>query len=475
MANPTKDDRECNNARLVLEYFFKFYLDREFKKKVIENFKHKQNLSKEEKEQIVSISHEVSHEGEFWKISGKFYSKLRRELIEGFNYQVLYDFMDEEHREKIMIPTRGEKKDEQGKIIEALVERLSEKKIKALTNAFYWLIDQDFIKDKAKEQHHARLFEGLEDIKIKGGNLSFDAVNKQLDDIFAPYSSLNLDKRKAEFANEAQPNPSPSEQDAYLILQIITSKYSNSKNKKYDMLAWFDNGIRTKQLGQENGISEIKRQLILGQWVGQSRQEMAENNNQRLLIEIYVSDDLLNETYEHWEYHCRDLLPEQLRERYRVYIRWQKRWSLAKEFNYQNIWQNRWNKFTASQMLHPHTDEDWERHIREEHNLWFNASRIGSSIKDSVKKFTMHGMPIALWSRCRHADHWDAINSLVVGSNGSQLLTDVFNLRLGASTKISENSTELGHHLTLMWEDPHRCHPWVDDVPCDNESIFPSS
>jgi hypothetical protein len=195
----------------------------------------------------------------------------------------------------------------------------------------------------------------------------------------------------------------------------------------------------------------------LGSWVGQCRRDLGER---ALRIEVYVSPELLNLDFENWNY---DLVGvEQLRESYLVYIRWRDRWSLADKYSYLSIWQEKWSDLLSEATLQSQSQTtDLERLIRQSETLWFNGCRVG--MDRYLTKLLIHGIPMALWSRCLQCqdDHWQGINQLVANQQISDILTTVQRQRSNAPTTIDSNSNELGHHLALMWEDPHRRPPWL--------------
>jgi len=490
MSQISTEARAKQNARLILEFLFRFYIDEEFKKQILEEFK-KKLLEEFEKSVVTELEKElkmqqfisIKRRGDVWEISGKFLmitepnNITSKDLMEGLNYGLFYDFIGEKFRQKIRFSDRdGSAKDK------GAAKR-------SLTAGFRWLCGTfdkrksnkdkkddkpkyagiNILEDVTKERvgskgkgdtttRQTRFFEGLKDVDLD--RLSIDDIDKKLDDIFRDeqISAPDRERHRNSIDEENNLDPVPQTNKVYLTLRIEkndSGKHSDSgkrKQKEYIISAWFDRGNEPIHLKTNIKVAISQLPKTLGELIKQCHKKMSAG--QQLDIEIYSEINLINEPFPNWKYDCSTI--EQLRESYFVYVRWLERWSIVEEYNYQEKWQTKWSAINNQSLCEQSEDPDWDRHIR--NSLWFNACR--TDVKKHLQKLTVHGIPMILWSRCSHRDHWDDINQLVRDKTGQQLLEEIQCLRCNAPTKIEPNSTELGHHLSLIWEDPHRPPPW---------------
>ena len=258
---------------------------------------------------------------------------------------------------------------------------------------------------------------------------------------------------------------------AFLVLQVKISK-NKSQNKKtrYFISAWFDNTKASTPLPidviSEEGFTTEDLKQILGQLIKTSRQKLG---NQTLAIEVFTSEDCLEDPYDCWRYEFLGDL-EQLRQSYSLHLRWEQRWKLSDEYNFHNEWSRKWDQLKTQPLTAQEWVDDFKQLIRQKDTIWLNGCQ--QKVAQHLSFFLRHGIPIIIWSRCSaaHPSHHQEINTLVGNcSCGLDILEKVKQRRQYAPTDIELNSQNLGHHLSLLWEDPYRPPPWINP---ENYNIY---
>ena len=258
---------------------------------------------------------------------------------------------------------------------------------------------------------------------------------------------------------------------AFLVLQVKISK-NKSQNKKtrYFISAWFDNTKASTPLPidviSEEGFTTEDLKQILGQLIKTSRQKLG---NQTLAIEVFASEDCLEDPYDCWRYEFLGDL-EQLRQSYSLHLRWEQRWKLSDEYNFHNEWSRKWDQLKTQPLTAQEWVDDFKQLIRQKDTIWLNGCQ--QKVAQHLSFFLRHGIPIIIWSRCSaaHPNHHQEINTLVGNcSCGLDILEKVKQRRQYAPTDIELNSQNLGHHLSLLWEDPYRPPPWINP---ENYNIY---
>lgn len=249
---------------------------------------------------------------------------------------------------------------------------------------------------------------------------------------------------------------------ARLILDIRPKQELSGNLQKYIFSAWvysqgsINSSFTINPFTIDQEISEIELPNLLGKWMEECHQDV-----DSVEIEIFVSSELAYISYENWTFMSLEEL-EQLRDFYLVYIRNRERHRLV-QFNrkFYKSWLDKWNELTQNnfKLVAQNINPDWEQILRNDY--WFNGCRL--ALQKYQNKLIKQGIPLVLWSRCAVAQetHWQEINSLVAEKTLNQALEQVINKRKQAPTEIAEDSTELGHHLVLMLENPHHPPPWV--------------
>ena len=85
-------------------------------------------------------------------------------------------------------------------------------------------------------------------------------------------------------------------------------------------------------------------------------------------------------------------------------------------------------------------------------------------LNDLFRLLLKYGIPIAIWSRYhqKYEQHHQEINKIVTDCQGNiQKLTEIIGERRIIESPEDENIEKLGHHLSLLWEDPHLIPPFA--------------
>ncbi|MFN5513552.1 MAG: hypothetical protein ACK5CA_02040 [Cyanobacteriota bacterium] len=284
-------------------------------------------------------------------------------------------------------------------------------------------------------------------------NSELKKINKDLNDL----KIFNSEKLKIE---EPQVNLQDTD-SARLILDIRPKQELSGNLQEYIFSAWvYSQGSINKPFTINQEIAEAQLPDFLGTVI-----ENCHKKGKLSIIEIFVSPEISTVAYENWQYlFLGD--SDQLRRQYLVYIRDRERFENSQRYHFLESWQTNWttvNNPNCTLQAQPN-DSDWQK-ILSANCYWFNGCRL--ALQDYRIKLLKQGIPLVLWSRCAVAQetHWQEINSLLAQKTLNHALEQVIEKRKQAPTTIAEDSTELGHHLVLMLENPHHPPPWVGAEP----------
>jgi hypothetical protein len=267
-------------------------------------------------------------------------------------------------------------------------------------------------------------------------------------------------------------------QNSYLVLQIETSGNVLNGEQRYLLQAWFDqdnDGVPERfdisgELKNDN-YSKQELKAVFTELIRKCRQRV---KNGSLVIECFVTRELLSLDFECWEYEeYKD--DTQLKRVFPVHIRCATR--LEYPLDLKLKWQTKWKNIQAKlEPLDVHQDReavnDPERYFSQDTTLWANLCTSSEKDLDQLfKKVLKFGIPVAIWSRChRQPSHRGDINDLIAECKGNifDLPSQVRVRRNNAPSKVNEDSENLGHHLSLLWDDPDRLPPIGDPYTSPN-------
>lgn len=259
-------------------------------------------------------------------------------------------------------------------------------------------------------------------------------------------------------------------QSSYLMLKIETSSNVSNGEPRYLIQAWFTQYISNNW---EPILLDIPKTLdnyskhelkpIFTYLINKCRQRM---RTSFLVIECFVPRKLLSLDFECWEYEEYEENTSLTRVFSSVHIRCAERINYPQDL--QTIWRKKWEDIQKEfKALDIEQDtkavNDPEMYFSQEKTLWANLCTSSSKDLDQLfKKVLKYGIPVAIWSRCHtQLNHRICINDLVTQCKGQvlELPGQVRLRRKNAPSNSNEDPENLGHHLSLLWDNPNRLPP----------------
>lgn len=286
-----------------------------------------------------------------------------------------------------------------------------------------------------------------------------------------------LDPSKFEEMCKSLKTTSQSDYRSYLMVQIRPSQQNSDR---YFVEAWFipnsseyqsDTGSGCQYLDlEEKGdkaylleeIPVVIQELLnlSGNYIKDCPQEP--------IIEFFLSTDLLNQDIDCWEIEDSDNLFVPIGFEYQVVVRSYER-LLPRYYRHLPVWKQKWDNLkqfgdTVCADLFVSGDKDWrELMVQLESESVFGvmltkAPDLGKGSPISVIQRT--ATPIAVWTRSdlENIDSQEQIKELL------QCLVNTLRLAVQEKRKnafVLPRDRDLGHHLSLLWEDPYRLPPKI--------------
>ena len=305
------------------------------------------------------------------------------------------------------------------------------------------------------------------------------------DDRFSQWTSELLEAENF----EEDENDCQSLSKSYLILKIVPGSNEPGSNqarseREYQLQAFYLKALdrQPKDEDYESLDEIIKQHEIKHNKTNFSKQEiqpilteliercLSKIGNSQLVIECFTSLELLSINIDCWEHedwgdiyqikrhpcidniHIRCLL--RLEQKYEILKkRWREKWEAV---------QNSLNNLDEITEKKGIKDCRWL--FSQNTTLWGNLCT--SNLEQQQKLFRQilkYGIPIAMWSRCHKKEqhHRQEINNLISQCSGKvKLLPEqVKQRRNNAPSNLKNEPENLGHHLSLLWEDPYRLPP----------------
>ncbi|OUL23955.1 hypothetical protein BV378_20170 [Nostoc sp. RF31YmG] len=253
--------------------------------------------------------------------------------------------------------------------------------------------------------------------------------------------------------------------DAWLIPDGNTYNYQN--NPVCQQLFYSQNSKKAKQ-SQVNNQESLTFEEI-PQAINICLNQLGEYSSSKLTIEIFLPLELINKAVDSWEIENEFGFPVKLSGEYKVIVRSTER-LLPTYSRYKGFWQEKWTtlqKIIKNPVFSAFVlwdDDDLKKlfiELKKENTIGIKLERIPTETgKGSVFAVILStAIPVALWLRC----HLPECNQQVDGLLRcciEQLTETIANKRLEALPQ-PENS-HIGHHLSLLWEDPYRLPPSID-------------
>ncbi|MDJ0659482.1 MAG: hypothetical protein QNJ42_08320 [Crocosphaera sp.] len=374
--------------------------------------------------------------------------------------------------------------------LDELMERILNYQKPILLNLLNSLVKDDRLKEVEK-----RLFDnGINNLKNKL-KISETDFNQWISE---PLKSENLEP----------PTTNPEEpRQCYLILKIEPNSSNHEQKTKleYQLQAWFLPFLEHKPEGKDyqslntiikNHEIEQKKEYFSQEEIKPILTELITtclekdalegmDNNSQLFIECFTSKEFFFIDIDCWEWELQEDTC-QIKRHHPIYIHIRCLSRLEKEYEilkFKEEWIRRWN---AVQQSFNSLDEDTEQraikdpewYFSQSSTVWGNICVSTSESKEKFlenqktlfKKILKYGIPIAIWSRCHEqaTTHRQEINNLIEQCNGQVQFLPQFikNKRIEAPSNLNNDPQHLGHHLSLLWEDPTR-----DNLPFSEEPL----
>ncbi len=264
----------------------------------------------------------------------------------------------------------------------------------------------------------------------------------------------------------------------YLIVLLNPSK--QHQNKRYFVSGWFiRDGVHEKfnpHTGEGYKLLEIEKQeqetfsleqipSLLEDYLKQITPYLTDFSSPPT-IEIFLPYELLNEPIDTWIIQQEEKLPIPIGSLYKVIVRSSRR--LSKEYPHRNIWVQKWKtlkELTENACSECCTSGDchsWQElfsRLNQESAIALKLLKPPS--KEFFQVMNQTAIPVALWIRqeLQNSHHQVELDELLTCSI-TELPEQVKRKRLDDFPYDYEQ--RIGHHLSLLWENPHILPPQIE-------------
>jgi hypothetical protein len=253
--------------------------------------------------------------------------------------------------------------------------------------------------------------------------------------------------------------------DAWLIPDGTNYNYQN--NTVCQQLFYSQNLISKQQPTINNQETLTFKEIP--QAINIFLNQIGECSSSKLTIEIFLPLELINEAVDSWEIENEFGFPVKLSGEYKVIVRSIER-LLPTYSRYKGFWHEKWARlqkiiinsvFSAFVLWE---DDDLKKlfvELKKENIIGIQLRKTPIETgKGSVFAVILStAIPVALWLRCHLPECSQQVDGLLRCCI-DQLTETVAKQRLEALPQ-PENS-HIGHHLSLLWEDPYRLPPSID-------------
>lgn len=268
-------------------------------------------------------------------------------------------------------------------------------------------------------------------------------------------------------------------EEPYLMVVIRRSEQNSATNStqrnRYFVDAWLitDDRIQSASIGEQLSKPESFKETLTFDEIPELLKiflaQIAKYSSSKLTIEIFLPLDLMNQAVDSWEIDDEYDFSVTLGSQYKIVVRSYER--ILPTYLYKGFWEEKWK---IAQQL---TDiEVGKTLISGDSNnlkkLFVELNQpdiIGLKLttapvqtgKGSVFALILKtAIPVALWLRQNLADNCDEKMNGLLQCYINQLPENVKMKRLDAVKEPPD--THIGHHLSLLWEDPDRLPPDID-------------
>jgi hypothetical protein len=276
-----------------------------------------------------------------------------------------------------------------------------------------------------------------------------------------------------ELCNQTKTALAESHKKPYLIVCVRES----SKKDYYFVDAWLITDADTYHYHDNPDCKQIHKSKEDFTWkeisceINNFLNQIGEYSSSKLTIEIFLPLDLINEAVDSWESENEFGLKVKLNNEYNVVVRSTER--LLPTYNrYTGFWQEKWTtlqdiiKNSVLNAFVLHQDDDLKKlftELKKENKIGIKLQTTPIKTgKGSVFAVILStAIPVALWLRCHLPNCNEQIDALLECCI-YELIENVGKKRLEAFPKPQDS--HIGHHISLLWEDPYRLPPGTYDL-----------
>lgn len=267
--------------------------------------------------------------------------------------------------------------------------------------------------------------------------------------------------------------------ESYLMVVIRRSEQNSVNNpnqrNRYFVDAWLvtDARVQSASIGEQLSKPESFRETLTFDEIPELLKiflaQSAKYSSSKLTIEIFLPLDLMNQSVDSWEIDDELGVPLTLGSQYKIVVRSYER--ILPTYLYKGFWEEKWKiaqQLTGIEVGKTLISGD-SNNLKQ---LFVELSKpniIGLKLttapvqtgKGSVFALILKtAIPVALWLRQNLANNCDEKMNGLLQCCIDQLPENVKMKRLDAV--LEPPDTHIGHHLSLLWEDPDRLPPNID-------------
>ncbi len=267
--------------------------------------------------------------------------------------------------------------------------------------------------------------------------------------------------------------------EPYLMVVIQRSEQNSVTNSnqgnRYFVDAWLitDALAQGSSIGEQLSKPESFRETLTFDEIPELLKiflaQIARYSSSKLTIEIFLPLDLMNQSVDNWEIDDELGIPVTLGSQYKIVVRSYER--ILPTYLYKGFWEERWKIVQQLTNIEVGTalisgDSNNLKQLFIELNkpniigLKLTTAPVQTGKGSVFALILKTGIPVALWLRQNLTTNCDEKMNGLLQCYIDQLPENVKMKRLDAVKEPPD--THIGHHLSLLWEDPYRLPPNID-------------
>lgn len=267
--------------------------------------------------------------------------------------------------------------------------------------------------------------------------------------------------------------------EPYLMVVIRRSEQNSVTNPKqgnrYFVDAWLITDALTQgsSIGEQLSKPESFRETLTFDEIPELLKiflaQIARYSSSKLTIEIFLPLDLMNQSVDSWEIDDELGVPVTLGSQYKIVVRSYER--ILPTYLYKGFWEEKWKiaqqltDIEVGKTLIPGDCNNLKRLFVELNKpdiigLKLTTAPVQTGKGSVFALILKTAIPLAIWLRQDLAKNCDEKIDGLLQCGIHQLPENVKMKRLDAV--LEPPDTHIGHHLSLLWEDPYRLPPDID-------------